>query len=203
MCDFQRFSLERPKDIKESITSTVYSARDAVRAIMFPGGPFITSAWGKLYHRRLFQTLRFPKGMVYEDLPVVWKTIVQVDKIVFTPTVKYYYRQNPTSITNTRYTPKTLDHIKAHQMLLDELPQWFPDLTSIIRGRLGCYAAIYLYGGLKSSSFLDYEASKMLQQNTKKHLLCLLRNKFPHRVKLFALLVSNDFIFDLLYKRNR
>ncbi len=198
ICTYQEFSAEIPVNRSSSWDSTIFNAHDAVR-ILFTSGPFTTSAWGKLYHRRLFQTLRFPKEIIYEDLPTIWQAFAQVDKVAFSPVAQYYYRQNPDSITRTRFTHKNLDHIKAHRMVLDELASFFPDLAGIVRGRLGYYATIYLYCGLKSS-FFDYAVLKMLQQNTKKHLVPLLNHECPARIKLFALFLSNNFIFMLFCK---
>lgn len=199
ICNHEDFSSEIPQNRTFLLDSTIHNAREAI-SIILKGRPFTPSAWGKLYHRRLFQELRFPKGiMIGEDLATVWKSIFRAGNVAYTTSVKYYYRQNPTSITQVNFSYRNMDMIKVHEMLLDELPKVFPGLEDVVRGRFGCYAAIQLYHALQCS-FPDYETLKRLQCPIKQHLAPLLGSSFPFRIKLFGLLVSRNFIFNLFYR---
>lgn len=201
VCDFMDFSSEIPADKTQSQSPSVYRADDAIK-VMLKGQPFTTSAWAKLYNRRLFRELRFPKGMIYEDLATVWKAFVQVDEVVYAPAVKYYYRQNPTSITQMHFSYKNMDIVKAHEMLLDEMPGIVPDLVPSVRARFGCYAAIQLYHALRCA-FPDCEALKQLQKPIKRNIRFLLGSSFPLRIKLFGFLMSNNCIFSLFCRLRR
>lgn len=97
-----------------------YSPNDAIKEILI-NGKFTTSAWGKLYKSELFEKIRYPKGRLFEDLPTTWRTFDLSSKIVFTPSQEYYYRQNPLSIMNSKFSPKKLDILYAHQSLIDGL----------------------------------------------------------------------------------
>ena len=59
---------------------------------MFYQELFDTAAWGKIYHRSLFKTgIRYPFGLIYEDLPTTYLLFLQADKIAFCNRVIYNY----------------------------------------------------------------------------------------------------------------
>lgn len=59
-------------------------------------------AWNKLYHKAVFDRIRFPAGKVHEDEFILHKLIHIVDRIVCCPAKKYQYRQRKGSIMNLR-----------------------------------------------------------------------------------------------------
>ena len=199
ICNYENFSSEIPPNRTFLLDSTIYNAREAI-GIILKGNPFTPSAWGKLYHRRLFQELRFPNGiMIGEDLATVWKAMFQANTVAYTNAVKYYYRQNPSSITQVRFSYRNMDIVKVHEMLLDEIPKFIPDLKYSVRERFGCYAAIQLWRALRCS-FPDREALRQLQQSIKQNMRPLLGSTSPLKIKLFGFFVSYDFIFNLLFR---
>jgi glycosyltransferase involved in cell wall biosynthesis len=56
------------------------------------------STCSKLFRKELFSNIRFKEHTYYEDNPVLVETLVKSNKVAFTNTVKYYYRENPKSI---------------------------------------------------------------------------------------------------------
>jgi glycosyltransferase involved in cell wall biosynthesis len=56
------------------------------------------STCSKLFKKELFSNVRFKEHTYYEDNPVLVETLAKSDKVAFTNTVKYYYRENPKSI---------------------------------------------------------------------------------------------------------
>ena len=66
---------------------------------MFYQEKFDTTAWGKLYHRSLFESsIRYPKGLLFEDLPTTYLLFKQCDKIAFKAVELYYYLLRSDSI---------------------------------------------------------------------------------------------------------
>lgn len=61
---------------------------------------FSVNAWNKLYKKKLFSVIRYPKGMLYEDLATTYKLLDICDKVVYTPVQKYAYVQRQGSIMN-------------------------------------------------------------------------------------------------------
>jgi hypothetical protein len=59
---------------------------------------FSVNAWNKLYKRELFSNIKYPKGLLYEDLATIYKLIDCCNKVVYTPAQKYAYVQRQSSI---------------------------------------------------------------------------------------------------------
>lgn len=81
----------------------LYSKEEALKELLYQSG-CTTSAWGKLYARRLFSDISYPKGKLHEDLPVTYKLFYKADKIAMLDDELYGYRIRPGSITNTKYS---------------------------------------------------------------------------------------------------
>ncbi len=60
--------------------------------------------WARLYKRNLFDGVRFPVGLYYEDVATIFKVYYKAGKTVFSCVPKYHYRTRETSITG-EYEP--------------------------------------------------------------------------------------------------
>ncbi len=56
------------------------------------------SVCSKLFNKNLFSNIRFEEHTYYEDNPVLVELLAKSNKVAFTNTVEYYYRENPKSI---------------------------------------------------------------------------------------------------------
>ena len=105
---------------EDSNEAYVFESKDALYQ-MISKKLFTVNTWNKLYKRKLFENIRFPKGMLYEDLATTYKLISLSDKVVYSPMKKYAYLQRQGSIMNvTGYKVKT-DKIKIVENMLLEL----------------------------------------------------------------------------------
>lgn len=93
---------------------------------MFYQELFDTAAWCKIYHRTLFETgIRYPFGLIYEDLPTTYLLFLQADKIAFCNRIVYNYLLRKNSIEGQPFNVKKLDSalnileaIKSHSIEL-------------------------------------------------------------------------------------
>ncbi len=78
-----------------------------------------SSACDKLYHRSLFDTIRYPEGRVCEDVPVTYRLVLKAQWAVLwnRPFYNYYHRQN--SISTAAVSEKTL-HFSQHTAVIYE-----------------------------------------------------------------------------------
>ena len=72
---------------------------------------FLSTAWGKLYKKSLFEWLRFAKGITSEDAALTYKIYDLADKIVYFHKDSYCYRQRKGSISNCPTTNSIEDSI--------------------------------------------------------------------------------------------
>lgn len=100
----------------------------------YPDFIFMTSAWNKIYHKKLFQYLKFPKSK-YEDNGVTIETFINANQIYFNNEVTYFYRKNKDSITQV-ITMSNIEGLVDSINTLNELILKYPDyemsITSLI-----------------------------------------------------------------------
>lgn len=66
-------------------------------------------AWAKLYKTRLFESIRYPFGRLFEDAYTTHLLLFPEKRIAIVDGCLYYYFFNPNSITNTSLTPKKIE----------------------------------------------------------------------------------------------
>lgn len=72
-----------------------------------------TVAWGKLYKKKLFESVRYPIGKLHEDEFVTYRVLFQLCKISFVNNQLYYYYQNNGGIMRSSWSPSKLVGLEA------------------------------------------------------------------------------------------
>ena len=78
----------------------------------------------KLYRRSLFEKVRFPEGVLFEDMLFMPQILFYAERIFSCPGGEYYYRRNPGSITRRRGFDDLIDKLVVAGML----DQWVQEL---------------------------------------------------------------------------
>ena len=81
-------------------------------------------AWNKLYRRELFSDVRFPKGIVFEDVATLPLLLAKACRVRTIADGLYYYCSNDQGITATAQAPQLTMLLEAH---LRVLPHWVDD----------------------------------------------------------------------------
>jgi len=89
-----------------------------------------TCAYAKLYHRSLFNRIRYPKGKLFEDIGTTYQLIEQCNQISCGFQPKYYYVLRPGSIVNSSYSPNKLDLLEMTDQMATEISARYPSLES-------------------------------------------------------------------------
>lgn len=71
------------------------------------------TAWAKIYHRKLFETIRFPIGRIREDEFTTWKILLSADRIVYLHEFLYSYTIHKESIMGSHDVKKHIDGMEA------------------------------------------------------------------------------------------
>ncbi len=79
-----------------------------------------TYAWNKIYRRQLFETIRFPKGKVFEDAYTLPLLLKRSKTVRTTSRGFYYYSLNPNGITAKANGQQLAQLLEAH--LSNNLP---------------------------------------------------------------------------------
>ena len=76
---------------------------------------------GKLYKSSLFESIRFPEGKLYEDVPTTWAVSKIINKASFLGEELYFYRQRIGSIVNAPFKPGRMDQVYAAEAIYEEV----------------------------------------------------------------------------------
>ena len=83
----------------------VFSRKEIIRALV-KNDLVKNYLWAKLFKRKLFDSLSFPVGRVYEDVAVLYKVFYSSQKVVLSCVSKYHYMIHKNeSITRGGYDP--------------------------------------------------------------------------------------------------
>ncbi len=126
-CFFQYVSGDIKEISNENIEISVWSAQDALRALLQQDG-FTTSAWGLLIKKEYFKDVLFPKGKYYEDLGTMYKLIHKAKVIVHTNQKKYFYYKRYGSIQNEKYSKKHYDELIFIKDINIFIKENYPDI---------------------------------------------------------------------------
>lgn len=97
-------------DIKNNEVSDEVTVADAQEILLFEKVYDRTEAWGKLYKKEIFSSLRFKEGIYYEDTHIAPYILEKIKKVAFNRSKLYFYRKNPElpTIMNAKFSKKKL-----------------------------------------------------------------------------------------------
>ena len=100
------------KEIEYSIPLQIdeLNAEEAIAESLYQV-KYSCNAPAKLYKREVISNIRFPKGMLSEDLATCHLLLNNARKVVCSNEYEYYYRQHRNSIMHT-FTPNRIDALK-------------------------------------------------------------------------------------------
>lgn len=102
---------------------------------MFYQEKFDNNAHSKLFHKRLFESgIRFPKGMIFEDLAIMYKLLLMSNGVAYTNARLYNYLLRGDSIEG-KYTPKKVDDGLAVLRSMDDNISMFQGIEDAYRSR--------------------------------------------------------------------
>ena len=153
---------EEPSFLKETKYEKCFSNMEAME-LMFYQNLFDNTAWGKLYHKSVFSTgIRYPKGLLYEDLPTTYLLFNQVKKIAFSNKRCYFYLLRGDSIEGSAFTPSKMDSaLRIFDMMDKET-----DVISKIQKAYNCRMLSFSFHLLLKMPE-KYENRKILYQRIK------------------------------------
>lgn len=165
-----------------------------------------TSAWAKLYEKKLFDSIRYPEGKIFEDIATTYKLMARCEKISVGYESKYNYVFHENSIVNSKFTPKKLDLLEMTDIMAKDVREKYPRLEkAVLRRRVYArFSTLNQMLGVKNMSAEKKEIIKFIRENSRS----ILKNKkVPMRDKFAVILLMINFklykFFWLLYKKNR
>ncbi len=170
--------------------SGVINSKEALGESLINGKVALFSC-GKLYKRELFGDLKFPEGMIYEDVAIIPTLMTKIKSLHYSFAPKYYYIRHSKSITGSKFKEKDLDMIKANQKNFDLVKNCHEYAIKQAEFRL-LWSYIHLIDKIICSDSDFPELNNMLEL-VKSRKYDILKNKYftLKRKLMFVLMVIN------------
>ncbi|AYB65179.1 glycosyltransferase family 2 protein [Klebsiella variicola subsp. variicola] len=154
----------------------------------------IPNAWGKVYRKELFNDIKYPEGMLFEDYAVLYQ-LSYGKKIVFQDNALYNYRIRSGSIMRD-FNNNIIDH---KFIILNEIYN-FLNKNKIYHKYKNNYSNAYIYHGVFVTSCIiinqTYDLSLLLKMlskvNTEVFTLnnIMFSKSIPKSIKLYLLILK-------------
>ena len=205
-CNFARFiDGEEIKYTRYSKTRSV-SQQEAIKLLL--KDEITNHVCNKLFRKQVFKDIRFPIGRKYEDIGVMYKLILNSDKIIITDGKYYGYTIRNESITNTVKQEAINDMIYLVNERYNELSKRNMYFEELIKSRM---RYIYIYH-LKAVLNQEIYYSKTLNQeylffkkNMNLRRLCgfLKHENMRTKINKFFFTISKEMFYKIKKRNNR
>lgn len=113
-----------------------------------------TVAWGKLYAKSCFQSIRYPYGKIHEDEFVTYRLLFEQKAIAVVPAPLYAYFRNTEGIIRSAWSPKRLQAWDAYEQQI----AFFTELgdEELVRFR---------YRGFLENALVNEESARQAQDS--------------------------------------
>lgn len=86
-------------------------------------------SWNKLYKKELFNGVRFPVGMVFEDIATTYQLIDKAQRVVYSGRPLYCYYKSDQSIIRSSFSVKKFDKVTALKKRAEFYKTRYPKLA--------------------------------------------------------------------------
>lgn len=157
---------------------------------------FSNSAWAKLYPADFFSDIRYPKGKIYEDIPVTYRLILKANKIAFCEKPIYHYIYRLQAISKGSFKPQRLDALQFVRQMKGDIAQIYPEYKEILANR-EFEECIYIYKSLMEDLTYRKDYSKKLYVEAKKIVSKCNWQLMSKKMKMYAIaLKCGKTVFD-------
>ena len=111
---------------------SLLSSTQAMLALITSDG-LTNTVWNKLYHRSLFDGVRFPVGRLSEDNATAYRLFENADPVCVLSVPKYHYLINPQGLMRAKNLRRELDFWKTANERRDELLPKYPEWESPLK----------------------------------------------------------------------
>lgn len=92
-------------------------------------------AWNKLYRREIFNDIRFPEGMYYEDEYIMPYIFDRASKVSYLDEQLYTYNERMGSTIHSSFSKTDIDRLDSHRDHIQSFSKRFPDLEIELQQR--------------------------------------------------------------------
>lgn len=158
------------------------------------GAPY--SVWRKMYKREIIIDQYFEEGTINEDICYNYIALSKCKRYVESNQIKYFYFQNPKSITSDALKKKDLDLLKVTENLC-ELTKKTDDKRQIELAQIKharSYFSLLMRAALNGVIDVSDGEIKKIQRNLRKNLIFLLKSPIPISRKCMSICLATSYV---------
>ena len=114
----------------------VFEKTDRMIESFFKGEYYVKGLVNKIYHKKIFENLRIPKGVNFEDDLIFFQTLEKSKIVVCDSQSKYHYVQSKSSLMRGSFKKIDLELIECGQYTLSIVKDKYPNLIKFTEARL-------------------------------------------------------------------
>ncbi len=178
---------------KKSNESGIKTQMEALDLLLTEVG---NAAWNKLYKKKLFDTVSYPEGYLYEDVGTTYKTILLASSIYYLNQKLYFYFYHDGSITTQRTENALENHFEMQMQQYRDLAIWgYPkDKMALFKNDFALSYCINCIKAKRKRNDSNYVFCRKILQSVKG-----IPSEFTWKRKvLFVLLVYCSPVFELV-----
>ncbi len=187
-CGIQRFK-ENIAVEQNEISISQYTKKEAlINTFRSTDYEFIV-AWGKLYKKELFETIRYPLGKIHEDEFICHRLFNKTNNLVVTSEKLYFYFINSESITGVGYKLKRINYLEALEDRVRFFKEKYIDLYADMAMHFA-YQCINVYFEIPANFPQKKQAKKLTRQIFKRAKKLIKGIKTSSRKRFFIFTIS-------------
>lgn len=205
-CEF--YQEYKDKTVEPKGTRTEFVAEgDGVLKAMVIDHKLTEDVWNKFYRASLFNSIRYPEGMIFEDKATTYKLLQKAQVLAYTPAPLIHYRNREGSLSNVHSMKSLVDYWIVYRERIDTLGSISDQYYRVALSEcIGAISRMWRwYAGCSKEE--QREAEKTLhdmQQFLKEHKKEILSGAYSKHVKATCYYANyqNPLIFKSLYSFN-
>ena len=104
--------------------------------------------WNKLYRKAVFEEVRFPRGMIFEDIATTYKVLDLAERVAYCGRPLYCYYKSEESIIRSNFSAKKFDKVIALKMRAEFYKSHYPEQAgkaseTYVKSALNCLVGSY------------------------------------------------------------
>ena len=136
-CGVLNFKEGHQPDFLNANSDTKILSADNALAQMLYQREIVNGPVAKLFKKKLFSNIRFPKGVVVgEDLDINYQIFSQAKRVAASPSPKYYYLQRAGSAMHSKFSASRMHGLVVAKKIYNDAKTHHPDILKSAKNRL-------------------------------------------------------------------